>query len=436
MNTTSATSAVPEPPPGWLTLVVDTGQGALIRHVPPASPLRDDIKQGTAAEEATHEAASMLGLPDFVYAAKIRQVGSGTRELGDGLIIIGDAGVALQVKSREAMSADTDKERRWISKVVNKGLSQAGGTIRQLKREPAALTNRRGRTLEIDGNDLDWLICLVIDHEDPPREVVPDITGTGYPTVVLLRRDWDFLFDHLKSMHAVVQYLQRVADESIELGTEPSRYYQYATADEAADPDPIDPALLAPDGRSASTPLLPLEPAGLADQPAHLMVRIIQEDIAESPLGTMAAEKDRLKILADIDLLPVALRADWGRVLLDELGTSGDVPEDETGWRFRRFNREVGPDRVLQLGLGVCSDSYGHTNDDYFGSWVLWRHYQVQQRLGPDRPLRTIGVLLTPRRDGLRPWDTTLKTLDGPLELTPEEVTVYREAWELHRVNG
>jgi hypothetical protein len=394
------------------------------------------MKQGTAAEEAIHEAASMLGLPDFVYRAKIRQVGSGTRELGDGLVVIGDTGVALQVKSREAVSAEADKERRWIDKVIKKGLSQAGGTIRQLKREPAAMTNRRGRTLDVDGNDLNWLICVVIDHDAPPREVVPDITGTGYPTLVVLRRDWDFLFDHLKSMHAVVQYLQRVADESIELGTEPTRYYQYANADEAAEPDDIDPALLVLDGRKESTPLLPLEPAGIEDRPAHLMVRIIQEDIAESPLGTIAAEKDRLKILADIDLLPVTRRADWGRLLLDTLDAFGDVPEDETGWRFRRFNREVGTDRVLQLGLGVCSSSHNEMHDAHFGGWVLWRHHQVQQSLGSDRPLRTIGVLLTPRRDGLRPWDTTLKALDGPVELTPEEISIYREVWEPHGVTS
>jgi hypothetical protein len=56
---------------------------------------------------------------------------------------------------------------------------------------------------------------------------------------VLLRRDWEFLFEQLKSTRAVLGYLERVAGEAWELGREAARYFRLAQADEAAEPSPI-----------------------------------------------------------------------------------------------------------------------------------------------------------------------------------------------------
>lgn len=58
----------------------------------------------------------------------------------------------------------------------------------------------------------------------PPEGVVPEVDESSNPTVVLLRRDWEFLFDQLKSTHAVCGYFERVPGDSIELGDEPMRY--------------------------------------------------------------------------------------------------------------------------------------------------------------------------------------------------------------------
>jgi hypothetical protein len=96
------------------------------------------------------------------------------------------------------------------------------------------------------------------------------------PAVVMLRRDWDFLFEQLKPTHAVVGFLERVVADPVALGDEPARYYQLALADHQADPSDIDPALVG-GGRTVSAPLLPLV-ADPADWRPHLLVRAIFED--------------------------------------------------------------------------------------------------------------------------------------------------------------
>ena len=104
--------------------------------------------------------------------------------------------------------------------------------------------NARGREIEIGADDRQWLGVVVIDHPSPPEDLELELKGSTKDLVVLLRRDWEFLFDQLKSTHAVVEYLRRVSGEIIELGSEPLRYYDLAQADAEAEPDPVDPALL------------------------------------------------------------------------------------------------------------------------------------------------------------------------------------------------
>jgi hypothetical protein len=69
---------------------------------------------------------------------------SGTRELGDGLLVVGELGVVVQVKSRESPTGDADKERRWLEKKATGAIRQGDGIIRKLKECPRRLTNLRG----------------------------------------------------------------------------------------------------------------------------------------------------------------------------------------------------------------------------------------------------------------------------------------------------
>ena len=41
----------------------------------------------------------------------------------------------------------------------------------------------------------------------------------------------------------------------------------------------------------------------------------------------------------------------------------------------------------------------------------------------------TVGVLLTPRTDGVRPWDTTMMAVSGDLNLTSSDLARYRQLW-------
>jgi hypothetical protein len=409
--------------PGALTLVVPTPGGHLVTRIRPASPLNEDGPQGHAAETAARDAVALWGLPDFVYRPSLRKLGSGSRELGDAVVIVGNEGLVVQVKSRVDATEDNARESSWLTKKAAEACRQARGTIRQLRRDAAQFVNARGRALDVDGNALRWLSVVVLDHPTPPDDVVPD---TPEDTVVLLRRDWEWLFEHLKSTHLVTQYLRRVAGEPVELGSEPVRYYDMARADAAAEPDELPAALLSPDGRPFSAPQLPMLAVG--DDPGpdngHLLLRSVMEDIATAPFDP-AREQERLHVLAQIDRLPVALRGDFGRVMMSALQDVLEAALGETLWRFRLIRGEGGR---FHMGFGACSAS-SEMHRDVFRWWVQLRHHQLQQLAGID-DLTTIGILLTHRTGGQRPWDTTMVSVRGDLELTEEEIETFESVWD------
>jgi hypothetical protein len=419
----AAPAALGPDDPGALTLVVPTPGGALVTRIPAASPLNMDEPQGDAAETAARDAVALWGLPDFVYRPSLRKLASGSRELGDAVVIVGGQGLVVQVKSRVDATEHPTRERNWLTKKAAEACRQAKGTIRQLRRESAQFVNARGRTLDVDGNALPWLSVVVLDHPEVPDDVVADAPED---TVVLLRRDWEWLFEHLKSTHLVVQYLRRVAGEPVELGTEPVRYYDKARADAAAEPDAVPAALLSPDGRPFSAPQLPMLAVGddAGSDNGHLLLRSVMEDIATGPFDP-AREPERLHVLAQIDRLPVALRGDFGRVMMSALQEVLGAAPGETLWRFRLIRGEGGR---FHLGFGACSAS-SQMHRDAFGWWVQLRHHQLQQLTGID-DLTTVGILLTHRTDGQRAWDTTMVSVRGDLELTEEEIETFESVWD------
>lgn len=410
----------PEDVEGTMTLIVETPAGVLIRRVPRAMALPTDVESGEAAEEAVHDAAAIWGLPDFVYRGRVVGVGSGAREVGDNLLVVGNVGVLVQVKRRVAPSGDADRERRWIEKNTETGLSQARGSVRRLNLGPLELTNARGRTIEVDGSKLRWLSAIIIDHPSPPLDIPIVSYDAAAPAVVMLRRDWDFLFDQLKSTHAVAQYLERVVADPVALGDEPARYYRLAQADQQAEPTEMAPALAA-GGRTVSAPLLPLAPHPNDWRPT-LLVRSIFEDIAITPASNVD-ESARLSVLAELDRLPVSHRADIGRFLEDGLEQTV-ASGDEIVWRYRRF---VGGLERVHLAFAVCSQ-FTEETQDMFGWWVQLRHYDHCLVRG-DADVTTVGVLLTPRHDGTRAFDTTMAAVRGELQFTEDELALLRQAW-------
>jgi hypothetical protein len=236
-----------------------------------------------------------------------------------------------------------------------------------------------------------------------------------------LRRDWEFLIDQLRSTYAVVEYLRRVERSAAHLGEEPDRYYELAAADAEAEPTELDPGVPGA-GVPHSSPMFPVHPAGSDDDAAHGMVRIICEDIANTDSET--SEEDRLKLLAAIDSLPVGHRSSLGRYLLHGLSDTLGAPRGTSSWKFRTVRAPL--DRA-QLGFGVCS-KFDESIRAEFTSWLLLRHHE-RGATGSLTDVLSLGVLLTPRADGLRDWDTTLAAVMGDPNLSEEELAASRKLW-------
>ncbi|MFI9730872.1 hypothetical protein [Streptomyces sp. NPDC052092] len=64
-----------------------------------------------------------------------------------------------------------------------------------------------------------------------------------------------------------------------------------------------------------------------------------------------------------------------------------------------------------------------------FSAYVQLRHHEVTARTGRAEESSTRRVLLTPRRDGVQPWDNSAMRIHGDLDLPEEEIQVYSEEW-------
>lgn len=417
------------------TMLITTEQGVHERRIPAATRLNPHLAAGTAAERLAQDAAATWGLPDFVIPPSVERKGRGVREISDGLIVVGNNGLVMQVKSRSPHAIDTtssdEDERNWLTKNIAKATRQVNGTVRRLATATTSMVNGRGRRILIDGTTTHWRGVVIIDHPNPPKHYLPPALNTRTPTIVLLRRDWEFLFNQLKSCHAVLVYIQRVADDDpTPLGNEPIHYYELAAADATTPPGPIDIDAIG-GGEPVSVPLLPRSPAGSDDPAAHGMVRIMCEDIANS--STRPADENRLRqILSAIDALPVGYRTDLGRMLLAALAAAPHTNPDHHFWQLRTFRT---PGSNTQLGFGV-SNQFNDFTHTAFQSWLTLRHHERGTAGGDLDTLTTIGVLLTPRTDGLRDWDTTMLAHTGDPELDNTTLELMRDIWNRGRLSA
>jgi len=390
-----------------LLLQVETPNGVFVRRIPPASVLPADAEHGPAAEQATRAAAAAYGLPDFVYRPKLQARASGIREIGDALVIAGRYAAAIQVKSRPAPTGSERRERAWLDHQIARATRQSVGTIRALRQLPTVeLQNERGRMVSVDARRREWIPVVIVDHPG-----VTDYHPTG-SAVVLLRRDWEFLFAQLKSTYAVLAYLGRVRDrsETLPLGDEPLRYYRLAAADAASTPSPLDPRLAAVGARATSTPVLPQAPAPFGE-----IIRWILEDIAAITRPPGTAEEAVLEALEALDSAAVGMRSELGEAAFRMLEQVVDAPGGGTRWWFRRV---LGSGRP-QLIIGTAS-RHDELIGGAFADYVALRHQQLAEVLPEQLNQLTVGVLLTPRSDGVRPWDTSLCATRGDQGFEPD----------------
>jgi hypothetical protein len=409
-------------------MLVQRPDGIYGRVVPQAAPLDGSIERGEAAEDASRGSAARWGLPDFVLAPETVHRGTATREVGDGTIVCGDFGLAVQVKARTSATDNPDRERSWITKKIAEGARQAAGSVRSVQRSPLAHTNARGRSITVEGSSIKWIGLVIIDHDDPPYALTYGADAARLPYVAVLRREWDFFFDQLRSTTAVVAYLHRIAPDRIAPGTHVANYYELALADEKTPPDLLNsriPASVGDPSLRSSYPVLPLEPVSIADEYGARMYRQMLEDIADGPWDR--DETDRLKLLAFLDQLPVAERSVIGRRLLTHLGRTSTVSRGTARWDMRRYLLGTA---YLHLGYVVCNQ-FTELHKEAFRRWTLLRHHEWTSALDPDARAEatTVAVMLTPRHDSLRPWDTTVFAILGDQELDASDVAVLQQLW-------
>ena len=405
---------LPDQQADFLQLEVETPQGLFVRTIRPAAFLPDELDRGQAAETATRGAAAYWGLRDFVFRPALQRRGSGNRELGDSIVVVGPWAASVQVKSRHVPSSDERRERTWLDKKIAVGVRQSVGTIRALhKARVVELENERGMSVPIRAADKTWVPVVVIDH--PGLDSYAPTTEA----VVLLRRDWEFLFEQLKSTYAVVEYLARVHGRpgALELGREAIRYYELAAADVVGGPpQPLDPRLGA-EGRSA--PLLPQAPA-----PASDLVRVMLEDIAAVAPSEGHDPAGRLDSIASVDAVPVGVRLDLAEAVLKWLDDVAKTEEGTTRWWFRRM---IWPDRPYLI-FGAAS-RHNELIAESFSAYISLRHQQMLELIPERQDVMTVGILLTPRTDGLRLWDTSMAATRGDQHFEPNLRAALEHLW-------
>lgn len=383
------------------------------REIPNATPLPPGEAYGTEVESATRAAAARWGLPDFVLRPKVVRKGSGIREVGDGTIVSGTRGIALQVKARSIAAADSpERARAWLLKNAGAGLNQARGTIRTtFQSQNVTLENLRGRPVHIAGRHVEWVPVVVLDHPSPPRDVIPPGDGRG-PSVVILRRDWEFLWSQLQSASAIVDYIHRVSaeEEPAELGSETHRYLDLADKDLHALPTQLPGWMNSAGVDPSNLPLLPKDPASAPDELGFRVFQRVMEDIARTDFT--GDETVRVRTLAHIDRVAVTARAELGRLLLRRMISCGEAPDDEFRVEHRLMYIDQGELHLSFTCMGKLTGVY----QELFQSWLLHRRQRFLAQSAARGPLWlwSVGVLLTPSPSESRLWDTTVVATNGP----------------------
>lgn len=188
---------------------------------------------GHRVEEHARVLAAGLGVPDFVYRPAETSKGSATREISDGLLVVGAGGLILQVKARDpevALADSSDRTQAWINKKVIEAVRQANGSRRTL-RQGHEFVSMRGIKRPLQAAQ-DWPAVVLVDHPGAGGLHV----GVENNVVVMTIDDWHGLHFQLRSTAAVIEYVERVLETGVgsSLGDELTRYRTLADADARA----------------------------------------------------------------------------------------------------------------------------------------------------------------------------------------------------------
>jgi hypothetical protein len=186
---------------------------------------------GQQVEDYARRLAGDLGIRDFVYKPIVIQKGKGSREVSDGLLVAGNQGLILQVKSRDPEAAKLDppsKAEAWCMKSAAAAVRQAEGTRRSVAAGNVAVRSLRGFD-RILPDASSWASVVIVDHPSDPEVMLPPTPNTLYISV----NDWRNLHRWLRSTWGVISYVRRAIDSGVDvaLGREQDRYHVLAEAD-------------------------------------------------------------------------------------------------------------------------------------------------------------------------------------------------------------
>ncbi|MEX2255037.1 MAG: SEC-C domain-containing protein [Acidimicrobiia bacterium] len=263
-------------------------------------------------------------MSDFVFVASRVSLGSGaSREAGDGLLVVGERGAILQVKSRQTRSTeplDRTRSRAWIAKNAAKAQRQGHGTRRTIERLRASgtpLTALPVRALEVPPNDRSRYDLVLRD------------SAVGWPTVVILDSpgcegielpsdpltfwitldDWHELNRAIRSVAGVLTYIDgclRQAEQIwVPLGHEQRRWAAMVQADAAH----------AGRGARFASPWFS-EAARLEPLAADLYRDLLERVWPRNGTITWEDPAEYRRIVEFLDSAPPALQVDAGRWIL------------------------------------------------------------------------------------------------------------------------
>ena len=204
----------------------------------------DDENYGHVVEDDVRQIVAQLGTEDFVYTVPVVSRGTGTREVGDALLVSSDMGAILQVKSRHP-GARTEDGSAWVARRGMRAYRQGLGTRRTIARLQASgetihaypvraatwsSVDRDSASLEISMDASDWPVIIILDH--------PSIDGVDPPNLDgfwITVTDWLELNRALRSVTAVLIYVRRVLEAGSAaaepLGSEAERFQRMVEAD-------------------------------------------------------------------------------------------------------------------------------------------------------------------------------------------------------------
>lgn len=87
----------------------------------------------------------------------------------------------------------------------------------------------------------------------------------------------------------------------------------------------------------------------------------------------------------------------------------------------------IWPDRPYLI-FGAAS-RHNQLVADSFSAYVCLRHQQMLELIPERHDAMTVAVLLTPRADGLRPWDTSMAATRGDQHFEPDLRAALERLW-------